>query len=116
MCVLDHLRFSKPPPSTTRPRLRGRNPYGIQGMRSTGGRRSKRTKRELARFASARNPAQWIGQGRTLFSWRSVVRLVGGIYTLGALSVMIHDRGILVAWRQVIKWERRLPRQSGRSV
>ena len=54
---------------------------------------------------------------RRLFSWRSVVRLIGGIYRLGRLHLMVHDDGAFIAWRQVIQWEwrRSLPRQSGRT-
>ena len=39
--------------------------------------------------------------------WRIVVRLVGGMHGYGwsPLCVCIHDRGMFVAWRQVMKWE-----------
>ncbi len=34
--------------------------------------------------------------------WRKVVKIAGGVYDIGALSVCIHDRGLLLAWRRIV--------------
>lgn len=40
--------------------------------------------------------------------WRIVLKLVGGVHEVGNLSLCVHDRGVIVAWRQVIcaEWHR----------
>ena len=42
-------------------------------------------------------------QDRT--AWARVVRWFGGDVEVGPLLVAITDRGALLAWRRVIKWE-----------
>lgn len=39
--------------------------------------------------------------------WPWVVAAVGGLYGYGwcPLNVCVHDRGLLIAWRQIVRWE-----------
>lgn len=40
--------------------------------------------------------------------WPFVVNTIGGVHEFGRLWVVIHDRGISIAWRQVEKFDWRL--------
>lgn len=37
--------------------------------------------------------------------WRRISSAVGGVHMFGPLWVVIHDRGLAVAWRQVVKFD-----------
>lgn len=37
--------------------------------------------------------------------WRSVSRWIGGVHMFGPLWVVIHDAGLTIAWRQVVKFD-----------
>ncbi len=32
------------------------------------------------------------------------VKMCGGVHMLGPVWVVIHDRGVMIAWKQVVKW------------
>ncbi len=38
------------------------------------------------------------GSQTTRRGWTQVVRMVGGVWTLGRLDVVIHDQGLMVMW------------------
>jgi hypothetical protein len=41
--------------------------------------------------------------------WPSIARHIGGVHELGPVCVIVHDAGLLVAWRQVVVLELRKP-------
>lgn len=35
--------------------------------------------------------------------WANVCKIVGGVHMLGHLWVVIHDGGVTVAWKQIVR-------------